>query len=150
MGIVRTTGTDVLQPCDTVRTARFRKGQSQAVRPSRRCGTIVDTDIGIPCNRGIITTTIDITEGTAEDLQIGFSHHGSVFPGILGLVIIVTISAAEELTDEDTVRLTGSGALTFSCRHLTLRSSLDKGIISVVNSWCRRGDGHLLRGADRA
>ena len=82
----------------------------------RRAG-IVDTDVGSTCNRCIVTTSIGITEGSTVKIDIGSIHIGLVnapdniiltqlhipFRGIhlIDGIVIVAISTAKELTNED-------------------------------------------------
>ena len=100
----------------------------------RHLALIIDTDVSSHLHRRIVTTAIDVADGTALDFNISLVEFGAFHLVIriirdtifqLGIrIVVVAITATEDITDEKGV-LTG-------CTNATFRTDAHEGIIVVL------------------
>ena len=89
----------------------------------RDVALIVDIDVCLFSHSGIVSTTIDVSDGSAHDLKISLAQLGPSHPLVVILIVIVSIAAAKEIADED--------VLFWRCRTNTYKST-----VSSINTIC--------------
>ena len=85
----------------------------------RHTSAIVDTNIRGLGHCRVVAATIDVGDGTASQFQVGLDQVGRTLTGkLLFCIVVVTVTAAEELSDENSIRFCGGrrSSITLTCR----------------------------------